>query len=53
MKIDFKSKTTYGGDEKYIKTKSKTYKNSTITNFYNEKESKNIAKEKIPLNIYQ
>ena len=37
MKIDFNSKTTYGDDDKYIKTKMKTYKGSIITNFYNKK----------------
>ena len=38
MKIDFNNKTTYGDDDKYIKTKMKTYKNNMITNFYNKKE---------------
>ena len=36
MKIDFHSKTTYGDDDKYIKAKVKTYKDSIITNFYNK-----------------
>ena len=31
MKIDFNTKTTYGDDYKYIKTKIKTYKDSIIT----------------------
>ena len=44
MKIDFNTKTTYGDDDKYIKTKIKTYKDSTITNFYNKK----IPGEKVP-----
>ena len=48
MKIDINTKTTYGDDDKYIKTKIKTYKNSITTNFYNKKESKNIPEEKIP-----
>ena len=48
MKIDFNTKTTYGDDDKYIKTKIKTYKDSIITNFYNKEESKKIPKEKIP-----
>ena len=26
MKIDFNTKTTYGNDDKYIKTRIKTYK---------------------------
>ena len=38
MKIDFNNKTTYGDDDKYIKTKIKTYKNNMTTNFYNKKE---------------
>ena len=48
MKIDFNTKTTYGDDDKYIKTKIKTYEDSITTNFYNEKESKKIPEEKIP-----
>ena len=46
MKIDFNTKTTYGDDDKYIKTKIKTYKNSIITNFYNKNGSKKIPEEK-------
>ena len=30
MKIDINIKTTYGDDDKYIKTKIKTYKDSII-----------------------
>ena len=48
MKIDFNTKTTYGDDDKYIKTKIKTYKDSITTNFYNKKGSKKIPEEKIP-----
>ena len=48
MKIDFNTKTTYGDDDKYIKTKIKTYKDSIITNFYNKKGSKKIPEEKVP-----
>ena len=48
MKIDFNTKTTYGDDVKYIKTKIKTYKDRIIANFYNKKGSKKIAEEKIP-----
>ena len=49
MKIDFKTKTTYGDDDdKYIKTKIKTYKDSIITNFYNKNGSKKIPEEKVP-----
>ena len=36
MKLDFNTKTTYGDDDKCIKTKVKTYKHSIITNFYNK-----------------
>ena len=48
MKIDFNTKTTYGDNDKYIKTKIKTYNDSIITNFYNKKVSKKIPEEKIP-----
>ena len=48
MKIDFNTKTTYSDDDKYIKTKIETYKDSIITNFYNKKGSKKIPEEKIP-----
>ena len=44
MRIDFESKPTYGCDDKYIKTKIKTYANIIITNFHNKK----IQKEKVP-----
>ena len=48
MKIDFNTKTTYGDDDKYIKTKIKTYKNSITTNFYNKNGSEKIPEEKVP-----
>ena len=51
MKIDFNTETTYGDDDdddKYIKTKIKTYKDSIITNFYNKDGSKKIPEEKVP-----
>ena len=49
MSIDFESKTTYGDDDdKYIKTKIKTYKDSITTNFYNKNGSKKIPEEKVP-----
>ena len=49
MKIDFNTKTTYGdGDDKYIKTILKTYKDSITTNFYNQNGSKKIPEEKAP-----
>ena len=44
MKINFESRTVYGDDDKYIKTKIKTYAGSVITNFYNKK----MPKEKAP-----
>ena len=38
MSIDFNSKTTYGDDDdKYIKTKIKTYTDIIITTFHNNK----------------
>ena len=40
MKIDFSIKTTYGDDDKYIKTKLKTYKDSITTNFYDKKNTR-------------
>ena len=48
MSIDFDSKTTYGDDDKYIKTKIKTYEDSITTSFYNKNGSKKIPEEKIP-----
>ena len=48
MKIDFNTKATYGDDDKYIKTKIKTSKESIITNFCDKKGSKKIPEEKIP-----
>ena len=47
MKTGFNTKTTYD-DDKYIKTKRKTYKDSIITNFYNKNGSKKIPEEKVP-----
>ena len=44
MRIDFESKPTYGYDDKYIKTKIKTYADIIITNFHNKK----MPKEKLP-----
>ena len=48
MKIDFNSKTTYGDDDKYIKTKIKTYNDSITTNLYNKNGYKKIPEEKVP-----
>ena len=47
MKVDFNTKTTYGDDDKCIKTKIKTYTDSIITSLYNKKGSKKIPEEKI------
>ena len=43
MKIDFESKPVYGNDDKYIKTKIKTYEKSIITNFHDKKTPKEKA----------
>ena len=48
MEIDFNTKTTYGDDDKYIKTRIKTYKDSITTKFYNKNGSKKIPEEKVP-----
>ena len=48
MKIDFNTKTTYGDDDKYIKARIKTYKDSIITNFYNKTGFKEVPEGKIP-----
>ena len=48
MEIDFNIKPTYGDDDKYIKTKIKTYEDNITTNFYNKKGSKKVPEEKIP-----
>ena len=44
MRIDFESKPTYGYNDKYKKTKIKTYADIIITNFHNKK----MPKEKAP-----
>ena len=48
MSINFDSKPTYGDDDKYIKTKIKTYEDSITTIFHNKTGSKKILEEKIP-----
>ena len=50
MKIYFNTKTTYGDDDKYIKTKIKTYQDSIITNFHNKKRSKKYQTKKYHIN---
>ena len=48
MKTDFNTKTSHGDDnDKYIKTKIKTYKDSITTNFYDKNGSKKIPEEKL------
>ena len=46
MSINFDIKPTYGNDDKYIKTKIKTYEDSITTNFHNKKGSKKYQKKK-------
>ena len=50
ISVDFESKTTYGDDDddKYIKTKIKTYKDSITKSFYNKNGSNKIPEEKVP-----
>ena len=44
IKTDFESKPVYGGDDKYIKIKTKIYADSIITSFHNKK----MPQEKAP-----
>ena len=53
MKTDFNTKTTYCDDDKYIKTRIKTYKDNITTNFYNKKGFKKIPEVKYHINVYQ
>ena len=46
MKRDFNTKTTYGDDDKYIKTEIKTYKDTITTNFYNKNGFKKNTRRK-------
>ena len=48
MKIGFNTKTTYGDDDKYLKKRIKTYKDSITTTFYNKTGLKKVSEEKIP-----
>ena len=48
MKIDFHTKTTYGNDDKQIKTRIKAYKDGITTNFFNKKGLEKVPEEKIP-----
>ena len=47
MDIDFNTKPTYGGDDKYIKAKIKTYEHNITKNCYNTSGSKKVPEEKI------
>ena len=49
MKINFEINPVYGDDDKYIKTKIKTYAKNTITNFHNKK----CLKKMRHANVYQ
>ena len=40
MSINFNSKTTYGDDDKYIKTRIETYQDIITINFQNKKNAK-------------
>ena len=53
MDIDFNTKPTYGNDDKYIKTKIKTYEYKITTNFYNKKGQKKYQKRKYQIIVYQ
>ena len=55
MKIDFNTKTTYGDDDndKYIKTKIKTYKDPITTNFCNKMGLRKHQKKNYHINVYQ
>ena len=53
ISIDFDSKPVYVNDDKYIKTKIKTYKDSITTNFRNKKGPKKYQKKKYHANVYQ
>ena len=54
LKIDFNTKTTYDDSEdKYIKTKIKTYIDNITTNVYNKKGLKKYQKKTYPINVYQ
>ena len=53
ISIDFDSKTTYGDDDEYIKTKMKTYEDSITTDFFNKTGSKKYQQKKYHINVYQ
>ena len=47
MRINFESKPVYGDHDKYVKTKTKMYAGSVITNFHNKKMPKENAPCKV------
>ena len=55
MKIDFNTRPTYGDDDddKYIKTRIKTYKDSITTHFYSKMGAIKYQKKKYHTNVYQ
>ena len=50
MRINFESKSVYGNDDKYMKTKIKIYTGSIITNFHKKKK---VLKKKHHASFYQ
>ena len=50
MGINFESKPVYGDDDKYIKTKIKTYADNVITNFHDKKNSKRKSTMQVFIN---
>ena len=61
MSIDFDSRPVYGDDDKHIKTKIRTFKDSIITYFHNKKMPKEKVQSKylsmimldFVLNVYE
>ena len=51
LKIEFDSKPVYGDDDKYIKTRIKTYGDSVITNFQGKKKKNTKRKSTIQVFI--
>ena len=51
MNIDFNTKPTYGYDDKYIKTKIKTYEDNITTNFIIKMGLKKYLKKKYHINV--
>ena len=53
MDTDFNTKPTYGDDDKYMKTKIKTYEENATTNFLIKNDLKKYHKKKYHINVYQ